>query len=274
LTRVAAQRGKDVCVVLNKVGVPQNIICTFGEANEAGTEIEFSSDITGEVKTYTRKLDGVHGLIFKNTLDPKAPPVVCKLLDAVQNIVMVSSVTGSEKGFSVTTPAGAKLEFGPGQVGRLDYSKGRLDYLSDLEPVTLVSRANLQEEDRPEQQHVIRDQGPKAERTPLTLGGVAYSKGLALKAYTEMVFDLKGDYREFAAVIGLDDNSAAAEPMVLVVEGDGKELASLTVNPADKKRFQPLKLNIKDVNKLRVIVKTSSLLDVGSLDLADAKVSK
>ena len=58
-------------------------------------------------------------------------------------------------------------------------------------------------------------------------------------------------------------------------EGDGKELATETISSEDKERFKALTLNIKDVQKLKITVKSDDEFDTARhLDLADAKVSK
>jgi hypothetical protein len=273
-TRLAAKRRQDVLVVAPAGGI-QSIPCKFGEGDEAGTSIELSVELGGKVITRKRELATVHGLIFQRAHDPKMPPVVFKLLDTVNDVVMVSSVASKEGALTVTTPCGARLEFGPETLARLDYRKGKLDYLSELEPAKLLTRSNVEDGEKAEQQHVYKDASLKGERTPITVGGKAYPRGLAIRPYTELEYDLKGEYREFAAVAGLDDNVGADGATVLVVEGDGKELATVTISSDDKTRHKELKLNVKDVQRLRIIVKSGSLLDLGKhMDLADARVSK
>jgi len=256
-------------------GSIQGLPCTLGEGDETGETIELTATIGGEVVTRKRKLLGVHGLIFRRTLDPKAPPIACKLLDTVQDVVMVSGVQFTAKNVTVTTPAGAKLEFPTDQVARLDYTKGRLDYLSDLEALTLVTRSNVEDGDKPEQLHVYKDVSFKPERKQIQMGGTTFAKGLALRPYSEMVFDLKGEYRDFSAVVGLEDGVGSDGPVVLVIEADGTELVSLKLDASDKKRFQEVKRTIKDVQRLRIVVKSGDLFDLGKhVVLADAKVSK
>jgi hypothetical protein len=199
--------------------------------------------------------------------------MVCKLLDTIQDVVMVSSVASKDGGLTVTTPAGAKIDFRNEQVARLDYTKGKLEYLSDLAPSKVVEKSNLDEGDNPDQWHVYKD--TNLDKKPLTVGGATYAKGLALKPYAELNYVLKGDYREFEAVVGIDDAVSAAGAVILVIEGDGKELTNLTINSEDKKRSRSVVLNIKDVQRLRIIVKADGEFDTSRhLDLADAKLRK
>src|SRR4029077_10649462 len=108
-----------------------------------------------------------------------------------------------DKNLIATTPSGAKITIALPQVVKLDYSKGKLTYLSDFGPdkmkVVQTSTIDLIEP-------VRRDQN--LNQKPITLGRKAYSKGLAIHARTEITFDLDGEYREFKSIFGIDDNVA------------------------------------------------------------------
>jgi hypothetical protein len=194
-------------------------------------------------------------------------------LDTLQNVVMVSGITPRDGGMIVTTPSGAKIDFPSDRIAQLDYTRGKLDYLSELAPVKVDAKSNLDEPGAPDQWHVYRD--TNLNKGPLTLGGVKYAKGLAVKPYVELTYDLKGEYRELSVVIGIDDNVSAAGATIVIFERDGKELASETISSDDKVRHKTLTLNVKDAQKLKIIVKSDGEFDTSRhLDLADAKVSK
>jgi len=97
-----------------------------------------------------------------------------------------------------------------------------------------------------------------------------------LRAFTELEFDLGGEYREFKAEVGVDDSIVATEhKTILRIEGDGKELKTMTVSRKDKERPIHLSLNVKDVQKLKIIVTANDWVDLGKhVTLADALVSK
>lgn len=271
-SRVFNLRNKEAVVVKRGEAI-SSIEAVLGEGDEAGELLTFAVSLGGETRQAQRKLASLHGLVFKHTLSGSAAPVTCKLLDTLHDVVMVSSVTPTDGGLTVSTPAGAKITFSRDQLARLDYTKGKLEYLSDLEPEKVVARSNLDDGEQADQWHVYKD--TNLNKGPLTLGGATFAKGLALKPHAELTYDLKGEYREFEAVIGIDDNVSAAGAAVLVVEGDGKELTRVVVSSDDKQRSRPVVLNVKDVQKLRVIVKADGEFDTGRhLDLADAKVRK
>ncbi len=288
-SRVYNARGKDIVVSKRKVKdrdkdgereyeIASNLNATIGEGDETGTALTFAVTIGDTTASATRKLDTLRGLIFKHTLGPKAAPFQCKLLDTSQNLVMVASVTPREGGLLVTTPAGAEIKVAKENIARMDYTQGRLEYLSDLTPTKLETGSNHNDDERHASWHVYKDSN--VDKGPLVLAGKTYPKGLALKPYVELVYELRGEYREFEAVVGIDDRVTAFEtrgkegPVTLIVETDGRELTRLTVSSDDKERFKELKLNIKDAQRLRIIVKSMGDLDLGHLDLADAKIRK
>jgi len=200
--------------------------------------------------------------------------MLCKLSDSYGDFLVVSAVAKTPMGLSVTTPAGAKLDIAQPLVVRLDYTLDKLAFLSRLEPSKVVQTSNFDFVDT-----YRRDKN--LDNGPLRIYNESYTIGLALHAHTELEYDLKGDYREFHAIAGIDQSvGGVGGPVVLSIEGviDGqtKELYKKTVTRKDKdKKEGIINLNIKDVQKLRLVVRTGDLFDNGKhLDLVNAKVQK
>ena len=96
---------------------------------------------------------------------------------------------------------------------------------------------------------------------------------------SEVEYDLDGEYRELQAMIGIDEIeeevTADDGAVVLKIIGDGKELYSQKITRSDKERARPIAVNVQKVQKLKIIVTSDDLLDLGKhLALADARVSK
>src|SRR5262249_18542336 len=147
---------------------------------------------------YEKKISTMVGLIWAREPDPLQPPSKFKVLDAGRNFVLVHTVEAGPQGLTVTTPSGAKIDYPLNQIARLDYSPGNLVYLSDLEPLRVVHTST---EDRVERYR--RDKN--LDGGPLRLNGEVYPKGLALHAYTELEYELKGDFRQLQFVVGIND---------------------------------------------------------------------
>ncbi len=260
---------------------------TIGDGDEKGENVEFTR--SGAKRSIA--LAKVQGLIFFREADPKMVPAVCKLLDTARNEIMAASVTKSAQGLSVTTPAGAKIDYDRKLIARLDYSKGKLTFLSDIDPVELVETCT---EGQDSVQHYRRDKN--LDGGPIRIGPSLFSKGLALHAHTEIEYDLKGEYREFKAYLGIDDAIGGGEgPTVVKILGDGKELLSVVLkkgdklnprateksknsasrDPKDNAFVLPVTLSVVNVLKLRIIVSSGDILDLGKhATLAEAMVSK
>jgi hypothetical protein len=267
--RVARKRRRDVVAILNE-GTVNPVEGTLGAADAEGKNIEFQ---TANGRKRNLILANLHGLIFQRELDPQAPPVLCKLYDNHQDLLMVSRVSQTPAGLTVTTPAGAKIDVAKELIVRLDYTLDKIAFLSRLEPVKVVQTSNFDFIDT-----YRRDKN--LDNGPLRVYGDGYSIGLALHAHTELEYDIKGDYREFHAIAGIDQGvGGVGGPVVLVIEGviDGqaKELYKKTFTRKDDKKEGTISLNIKDVQKLRLIVRTGDMFDNGKhLDLVNAKVQK
>jgi hypothetical protein len=273
--RLTKKRRRDA-VLLLKEGTVNLIEGTIGDADEAGKMIKFVTASTGKEREVP--LANVHGLIFQRELDPNAPPVLCKLFATHRDLVMVSGVTKTASGLTVTTPAGAKIEFPMTQLTRLDYTLDKLAYLSQIKPSKVVQPTGFVGDFvRTYRENKNLDNGP------LRIYGDTYALGLSMHAHTELEYDLKGDYREFHAIAGIDESvPGVGGPVELVIEGviDGqtKELFKKTYVRKDSKNNKKdaaINLTIKDVQKLRIIVRKGDLFDSGKhLDLVNAKVQK
>jgi NPCBM/NEW2 domain len=267
--RKAKKKRRDVLAV-RKQGVLNALEGTLGDGDDKGETISFA---IGSGKTRAVPLAGVAGMIFERGVNPGAAPVVCKVTDTSRDRIEASDVASSAIGLVVTTPCGAKFELAPALVVRLDYSGGKLTWLSDLQPTEVVERYIDSNTFHYKRDHNIDD-------GPIRLDSITYARGLSLHATTELEYDLKGDYREFKTVAGIDDQLSGGQSgsTVLRIEGDGKLLQELTFDPRDKVRHREIALNIKDVQKLRIRVAPGGeglRLYFGlHLDLADAKVSK
>lgn len=269
--RLSKKRRRDVVALLTE-GKVNPLEGTLGAADAEGKTIEFQS-ASGKKGDFI--LANLHGLIFQRELDPNAPPVQCKLSDTHRDFLMVSALVKNAAGLTVTTPAGARIEIPLDVVTRLDYTLDKLAFLSQLDPVKVVQTSNFDFIDT-----YRRDKN--LDNGPLRIYDETFANGLALHAHTELEYNLRGDYREFHALAGIDQAvGGVGGPVVLVIEGviDGetKELYKKTFTRKESRNPKNgvINLNIKDVQKLRIIVRTGDMFDNGKhLDLVNAKVQK
>lgn len=240
---------------------------TFGDGDEKGETIEFE---LSSGKKARPSLSRAAALGFFRRSDPNGliaqPQALCKVFDTYRNVLIAQKVVFTDAGFTITTVAGVKIDYPKQMLARLDFSKGKLTYLSDLDPVKVIERSSTERVD-----HYRRDKN--LDEGPIRLAGTPYSKGLALHAYTELVYDIEGQYKEFKALLGVDDVVGGDSHVRITIEGDGKELFVGEIKRKDKP--VPLTLDVKNIKQLRIVAKSLGFLDLGNhATLAEAKVTK
>jgi hypothetical protein len=245
----------------------------IGEGNADGTKIQFITKVGDEERTLDVPVTNVHGLAFYREVDPNAPVPVCKLTDTFNDSVQVQDMKWGETSLTVTTSSGASIEYPLSKLVTLDYSNGKVVYLSALTPVKYEKEAVVGHDE-----HYGRDRN--LNKKPIKIRNVIYPKGLSLRADMTLEYDLKGDYLQFKGVLGFDDDVTGHDgPVLLKIEGDGKMLLERTLDRRTWKNNAPenLAVNVKDVQKLRITVKSGDQFNftLGKhLTLADAKVTK
>jgi NPCBM/NEW2 domain len=263
------KRGRLDMVVVRSDGKLNGLEGTFGPGS--GDSIEFTPSATGQKRAV--KLARAQGLIFVQKPNPDAPNPLCRVTDAVGNLLVAADVVLNADGLAVTTVSGVHVAIKEAKLlAKLDFSKGKLAFLSDLAPtrdaVTLAT-----EDDDLYARFVRFRKDLNLDNGAIRLGGKQFAKGVTLHAGTQLTYDVGGDYKELRATLGVDDGVETDSPVEVVVEGDGRELFRGKVSRKDPPR--PVAVDVRGVRDLRVSVRATGLLDFGAqATLADAKVSK
>lgn len=257
---VGKYKGKDMVFRLNKekgTFTGLGFSATIQLNDEDGKEITAAlTDSSDNIVTRKFKMEDISGLVFKRSIDPKAPPAKCKLISTGVDDVVVSSVTLTGGKLTVGTPAGASFEYPLAQVATLDFQKGRFDYLVEKE----VKEGELKD--------VINVKGSQTlfDKKPVEIGGKKYYKGAKLLPGLTLEYNLKGEYQRFEGLAGFDGPLAKGVefPVTLLIEGDNKELLTVKMTKDDKGKITPIALNIKDVQRLKITVKTENSINVAT----------
>ena len=243
-----------------------------GTAHDVAAEtVQFEVD--KEVVAVNRgKIEGL--VYFHSDAAEAREPIGQVTLNDGARLAMLSAAM-KEGGLLVKSPSGLELPIELGTITRLDYSTGKIVFLSDLEPQT-ASYAPLvsTKEDLPaivEYYRYRRDQG--FDGKPLATGGTSYRKGLSLASRTSLAYRLPGKFRVFKATVGIDDHVRPLGSVRLVVLGDGKSLWQADVRGSEP--AQELDVDISGIKRLEIVADYGEQSDIGDrLDLCDARVSK
>lgn len=215
--------------------------------------------------------DKVFGLIFARRPNAAKPPSV-RLEMNNGDVLLAAAVVGSTDGITVTTPSKANVSVAADQLKRIDFSQGRLRYLTQDAPREVKHVRGLQ--DGPS--HVQDRAFYSPELRPIGTRG--FSRGLCIRPQTTLKYRLGGDYRRFQAVVGIDDSVKDGNgDCDLTIFGDGKQLLKMNVTTRDAAR--PVDLNVEGVVMLEFFVDfggdANTLMGFGdNLAVADAKLVK
>jgi len=213
----------------------------------------------------TAKREKLFGIVYARRTAEGSKPV-CELSTTGGDLLKLQNIVWSDGQLKIGLLGGAQLSVPAEQVLSLDFSSGKVRFLSQLEPREVKYTPFFDQvwtycRDRP------RDGGS------LRLGNKEYARGLWIHSRTFLKYRLSGDYRRFQAVMGIDQAVAPLGNVHVVISGDGKTLLESDVRGPDPP--QNLDLDVAGVRDLEILVDFGGDLDIADhLDLADAKVIK
>lgn len=242
-----------------------------GVAHEVTAEtVRF--DLEGEVVSAPR--GKIFGLVYHHRLEGDAPAACCRITDLWGSQWSAHKLRLADR-LQWTTWGGAEVSLPLGQVVDLDFSGGKIAYLSDLEaesvrwtpffavqkPLPILEAFYAPRRDR------------DFDSAPLQLGGAQYSKGLAVHARTELTYRLPDGFRRLGAVAGIDDSLRPNGKVRLVVRGDAKVLLDRVITGNDPPK--PLELDVAGVRRLVILVDFVDGVPAGDqLLLCNARITK
>jgi hypothetical protein len=249
--------------------------------------IDFLEGVLGNVteETVEFQLDGetipvkrakIDGFIYYHKAGDKFTDVVCIVEDVHGWRLKAKTIAhGPDGQLEVTTLSGATLRRPWSAISRLDFSSGKVVYLSDLEVDSFdqKSRIDLGNAGKAFDDYfgLRRDRG--RENLPIRVGGKTYSKSIGLTSRTTATYRLPSGATKFKAVAAIDDAVREAGNVLLTISADGKQLYSApvigTAEPV------ALDLDVAGARKLTILVDYGEDLDIGDyLTLADARIVK
>jgi len=150
----------------------------------------------------------------------------------------------------------------------VDFTIGKLAYLSDLEPRDVKYTSFFDDF----VWKYVRDRSFRDR--PITLGNKTYPKGLAIHSKAELKYQIGGEFRRFQAVMGIDDDVRVGGNVDVLIKGDNRILLKGSARAGQTPKI--LNLDVADVQELEIEVGFGEdELDIGDwLQLADARLMK
>jgi hypothetical protein len=259
---------------------------TIVEGDAEGKRLTFEREDGQKVDLLQSRATG--GLVLNPTAVGQPPKTLCKVIDVFGNTLFAQAVTMATGGVEVKTVSGAVVKYKTAAaVAKLDFAKGNIAYLSDMDLRTDAPPVPPGEDKFPDGTDkltagppaVIRDR--YAFNEPIRLDKTTFPKGLTVAAGTTLAAPLNGEYREFKAVVGFQSPEADAaggsgvrdanREVKLTIEADGRNVFAETVSLKDKPR--EVTLDVKGVKRLTITVEAADPT-AERVVLADARVQK
>ncbi len=233
-------------------------------------------DLDGDVLPVKRSK--VYGLVYYRSKRDDLPVTICRISEAGGSQWSVRSIAlgdSPEDGIRWTTPAGVTVTRPIESLTLVDFSGGKVVYLSDLKPASVrwtpyfSTGKNLPV--------LEKFYAPRSdlnlESKPLSLDGQQYAKGLALRSKTEIVYRLSDRFSRLKAVVGIDDGVRPGGDVHLIIRGDDDVLLDTTVSGTDEAR--PIELDITGVRRITIVADFGEKMDIADhLDLCEARILK
>ncbi len=214
----------------------------------------------------TIEIERVRAILLAGSQPPaEAPTGVVTLTDGSR--VAFTSLTLDEEGMAaLQSPILGELELKQTQVVAVEWFSERLVYLGELAPSEVTEYGQLLDT---QSYRVDRSVSGKA----LTLDGVAYDVGLGVHSYSELSWQLDGQYVTFAALVGIDDSVRPRGNVTLTLLGDGAELDEpITVTGEGEAQIVRVDLTGVDVLTIRVDFGTDELEVSDHVNLVGARL--
>lgn len=176
-----------------------------------GAKVVMNTDVQGGSRMGTMQFDvaKVEMVAIAPLEDPPARPsglrVVARLIDGTSLTGRLIGLAGDEVELAHPLGQEGELTLGLSRMEELAVENGAFVYVSDLQPEGVVQGFP------PEFAYEVDVWTWKKDRNvtggPLRLGGRVYDKGLGVHSRCVLTYRLDGAYKEFRAVIGLDDST-------------------------------------------------------------------
>lgn len=211
----------------------------------------------------------VFGVIYADR-ETETPKPLCEISLHHSGKLLASKLqwTGSEA--KATLSAGGDVTIAATEIQNLDFSQGKIRFLSQMEPRETKYTPFFDVEFKYQ-----RDKNLDGD--PLRLGSKTYSRGLCIHSRTSLVYRINTDYRRLQAVVGIDHAVAmkGLGDVHLVISDRDKKKVLFEADVKGTDDPQVIDVDVSQVRDLEILVDFGGDLDISDwLNLADARVTK
>lgn len=272
----------DVIVLLKREGQSLDYVeCVLGDVTTEQVEFELDGD--------DKKVDrtNIAGFIYfrRDAAKQDEPRLVVRGRGGLN--VNAAEARLRDHTIQLTTAGGTKFDWPLDDILIADFSAGKIVYLSDLKPAakTTTPLIALPEGAKLAGKYTEPRPDHSAYGGPLTLAAgdelttapsaqlQSFTKGLAIRSRTELIYRLPAGYRRLRALAGIDPATRASGNVHVEILGDDEPLFSAEVSGTDPPRA--IDVDIAGTKQLKVVIGYGKNLDTGDwLNLCDLRLVK
>jgi NPCBM/NEW2 domain len=185
----------------------------------------------------------------------------------------LSSVVLSGEALQVTLPTGSSVTVPLDGVDSVDFGRGKIQYLSQLEPRGKEHTPYIGTAPLDSVFDVLIDRSDAGPRAPIRIDRQVFKGGLVIHSKTRLTYRLNGEYRRLVAVAGIEQLVRPLGDVDLVIAADGRELLRKNVKGTDAPL--PIDLDVSGARELTILVDFAGDWDISDhLALGDARLIK
>jgi hypothetical protein len=256
------------------------------------TALEGIEGVVEEVtaKTVEFKLDGeplsaprekVFGILFVRSEANAAAAAPIKLTSTGGEILLPTSVELEAEELIATTAWGFSRRLRLSDLKRLDYSAGKVLYLSEIDSLQLAWNSptpappNLSAKFDLNDWALARDEsllsGPLMLPSDDKPSSRRFRRGLSLRAGVTATFARPAEFSRLRATVAIDPGAAEVGDTELIIQADGAELQRISVTGT---QVTPLDVELGACQQLTLIVEAGDSPTGDIVNLGDARFSK
>lgn len=229
-----------------------------------------ASGLEVQWKDGTRQIDWnrIFSVVFATLDGGDASPPPARAILSDGSIIAGRILAFSKTHLTMAPGFVKKIAIPVGDLVRIEFSSEKLVYLSDRKPLS-IEKSGFFGQNWP----VRFDVSLTGQR--LALGKVVYKKGIACHSQSAIHYELKGEFKTFAATIGIHDETKGLGSCIFrVTDGKGKVLFD-SGEYTGKDKARTISVDVTGVKELVLVVDYGKDKDVGDNAVwADARVIK
>ncbi|MEQ8791186.1 MAG: NPCBM/NEW2 domain-containing protein [Pirellulaceae bacterium] len=242
------------------------------DVNDASVQFKFNDTLI------PIKREKVEGVFYFHAAGGRAADPVCRVRENNGSLWNARSLSLDGDNLQLVSTTGLKATLPLRQVTKLDFSTGKILYLSDAEPETSEWTPFIATTSESEKLWYAPQNDGKGGFAlgKMEVNGKPYSKGLALYSRTHLVYRVPEGFVRLAAVAGIDDRVRVSQggSVDLVITGDGKTLLQQRITGKDETPLQ-IDLDISGVRRLGILVDYGGAAGMSDhLNLCNARITK